>query len=302
MKPILALCLVLSLAAAPVAVAQEKKDADPAAPPAKPTVYALVSAVGGDLTFVRQREQVGSNRVDTYSRLTLQIPDASLDGAVLRGLAKVLRSNEPDAVFHYMRLNPKELEGLRPQQKGAVAIGKLAKAFDGMPERMEWDKIVVITPGYLQPGHRGMGSKLGGLGVYVQPLYSATENATGPIGGGVEDLAPAGVSAEEAAVTPDGDYTPAKRYVAPYFYTKLWILDAKTLKVLDYDERYDFQKIYDPMWTSTDVQRNFSPEQMATTVGAFVERAAARSLREAVGTVTVSEPKPVGVTPEPAKK
>jgi hypothetical protein len=300
MKPILArCCLVAVLAFAPTLPAQEKKDAEAAPPPPRPTVYALVSAVGGDLTFVRQREQVGSNRVDTFNRLTVQIPDASLDSAVLRGLAKVLRSNEPDAVIHYMRLNPKELEGLRPQQKGAVAIGKLAKAFDGMPERQGWDKIVIITPGYLLPGHRGMGSKLGGLGVYVQPLYSATENAVGPIGGGVEDLAPSGVSAEESAVTPDGDYTPAKRYVAPYFYTKLWILDAKTLTVLDFDERYDFQKIYDPKWTATDVQRNFSPEQMGEAVQAFVERSAARSLREAVGTVTVSEPKPVA---EPAKK
>jgi hypothetical protein len=38
---------------------------------------------------------------------------------------------------------------------------------------------------------------------------------------------------------------------------------------------------------------------MGDAVQAFVERSAARSLRAAVGTVTVSEPKPVT---EPAKK
>ena len=69
MRPILALCLAGAFAFAPAALA-------------KPTVYALVSAVGGDLTFVRQREQVGSNRVDTYNRLTVQVPDSSLDSAV----------------------------------------------------------------------------------------------------------------------------------------------------------------------------------------------------------------------------
>jgi hypothetical protein len=262
-------------------------------PPPKPTVYALVSAVGGDLTFVRQREQVGSNRVDTYHRLTLKVPDASLDGAVLRGIAKVIRGNEPDAVLHYMRLNPKELEGVTAHRKGEIAIGKLAKAFDGMPERMSWDKIIVITPKYLQPSRDRMGSKLHGLGVYVQPLYSG--NPAGP--GGIEDLAPSGVSADEAVVDEEGAVNRSSTYVAPYFYTQLWVLDAKTLEVLDTDERYDYQKIHDWRWTSNDVQRNLSPEQLSEAVGNFVERQAARATREAVGSVTVGDPKPVKVGP-----
>ncbi|APV49714.1 hypothetical protein BWI17_08485 [Betaproteobacteria bacterium GR16-43] len=281
----------LLVAAAAYGAAASAQDAKPAVA-TKPTVYALVSAVGGDLTFVRQREQVGSNRVDTFDRLTLKVPDASLDGAVLRGLAKVLRSNEPDAVFHYMRLNPQELAGIKTQVKGEAALGKLAKAFETMPERKDWDRIVVVTPKYLFPGRSGMGSKLSGLGVYVQPLYSATGSASGVLGG-VEDLVPGGVSAEEDAMTPEGEHTPTSRYVAPYFYTQLWILDAKTLTVLDTEERYDFQKLYDPKSTAIDVQRSFTPEQLSSAVDAFVERSAARALREAVGTVTVSEPKPV---------
>ena len=275
---------------------------DPPAPK-KPTVYALVSAVGGSLTFVRQREQAGSNRVDTYHRLSVPIPDASLDGAVLRGLARVIRTNEPDAEIVYMRLNPKELEGVAVHKKGEAAIGKLARAFDGMPERQAWDRIIVVTPKYLFPGRRGMGSKLQGLGVYVQPLYSAT-GSSAALHGGVEDIAPAGIATEEEAITPDGETTRTSRYVAPYFYTQLWILDAKTLTVLETEERYDFQKIFDPQSPAVDVQRSFTPEQMSEAVGKFVEKSAARSLREAIGTVTVSEPKPVQPAPgrEPQKK
>lgn len=264
----------------------------------KPTVYALVSAVGGELTFVRQREQVGSNRVDTYNRLTLKMPDASLDGAVLRGMAKVIRGNEPDAVLHYMRLNPKELENVTPQKKGEVAIGKLARAFDAMPERAQWDKIIVVTPKYLFPSRDRMASKLSGLGVYVQPLYSATGS-----GGGVEALSPEGVTADEEVADGQGERSRSSRYLAPYFYTQLWVLDAKTLAVMDTDERYDYQKIYDWRWTATDVQANLSPEQLGEAVQAFVERSAARATREAVGSVTVGDPKPVHVGPgEPAKK
>lgn len=289
--------------ARPAPFAPPADPAPAAAPAAKPMVYALVSAVGGSLTFVRQREQVGSNRVDTYHRLTLPMPDSSLDGAVLRGLARVIRGNEPDAEIVYMRLNPKELEGVLAHRKGEAAIGKLAKAFDGMPERMKWDRIVVVTPKYLFPGHRGMGSKLAGLGVYVQPLYSASGQSSA-LGGGVEDLAPNGVSAEEDAVTPEGGAVRTSRYVAPYFYTQLWILDAKTLTVLDTEERYDFQKIYDPQSAAIDVQRAFTPEQLGDSVEKFVERSAARSLREAIGAVTVGDPKPIHVGPgdTPKKK
>jgi hypothetical protein len=289
----------LGLAAAIPAFAQDA--AVPATAP-KPTVYALVSAVGGDLTFVRNREQVGSNRVDTYHRLTVKIPDATLDGAVLRGIAKVIRGNEPDAVIHYMRLNPKELEGVAPQKKGEAALGKLAKAFDSMPERMQWDRIIVITPKYLFPSRDRMASKLAGLGVYVQPLHSATGGAGGV--GGIEEIAPGGVTADEDTTDAGGEHNRSSRYLAPYFYTQLWILDAKSLTVLDTEERYDYQKIYDWRWTATDVQRNLSPEQMAEAVSAFVERSAARATREAIGSVTVSEPRPVNpASPEsPTKK
>ena len=251
---------------------------------------------------MRQREQVGSNRVDTFHRMDLAIPDTSLDGAVLRGLARVIRSNEPDAEIVYMRLNPKELEGVIAHKKGEAAIGKLAKAFDAMPERARWDRIIVVTPKYLFPGHRGMGSKLQGLGIYVQPLYSAS-GSRAPFGG-VEDIAPAGIAAEEDALTPEGETTRTSRYVAPFFYTQLWILDAKTLTVLETEERYDFQKIYDPQSTAIDVQRSFTPEQLGGALEKFVERSAARALREAVGTVTVGEPRPIRVGPneEPEKK
>ena len=290
-------CVAFLLALALPAAGQE------APAPKKPTVYALVSAVGGSITFVRQREQVGSNRVDTFHRLNVPIPDSSLDSAVLRGLARVIRGNEPDAEIVYMRLNPRELEGVTAHKRGEVAIGKLARAFDGTPERMKWDRIIVITPKYLFPGHRGMGSKLEGLGVYVQPLYSAT-GPSNALGGGVEDLAPGGIASEEDATTPEGETVRTARYLAPYFYTQLWILDAKTLQVLDTEERYDFQKIYDPHSSALDVQQSFTPEQLSGHLEKFVERSAARSLREAIGTVTVGEPKPIHVGPreEPKKR
>jgi hypothetical protein len=272
---------VIAQDAAPVAA-----PAPAAAPVTKPTVYALVSAVGGTLTFVRQREQVGSNRVDTFQRMTLTMPDASVDGAVLRGLKRTILASEPTAEFVFMRLNPKELENVSAQRRGEAALGKLASAFDAMPERMNWDRIIVITPKYLFPGRRGMASKLNGVGVYIQPLYSS--GAPGP-----ESLQAGGYSLDEDAETPEGENTKSSRFVAPYFYTQLWILDAKTLTVLDTQDRYEYRKIFDPTVAAIDVGKMLFPDQLSQAVERFVETASARALREAIGVVTVSEPKPV---------
>lgn len=83
--------------------------------------------------------------------------------------------------------------------------------------------------------------------------------------------------------------------MAPFFYTKLWVLDPKTLQVVDAEERLDFQKIYDPMWTANDIARNFTPEQLADQAEEFVERASSRALREeAVGVVALVRLRPQG--------
>ena len=71
-------------------------------------------------------------------------------------------------------------------------------------------------------------------------------------------------------------------------------IDPKTLQLIDTEERFDYQKIHDPMWTAVDVARNFTPEQLAGQVEKFVERASSRALREAIGVVTVTDPKAVG--------
>jgi hypothetical protein len=258
------------------------------APPPKPTVYALVSAVGGDLTFVRNREQVGSNRVDTYHRLTLKIPDASLDGA---GAARHRQGDPRQRARRGAALHAPQPRRAGGRGRAEEGRGRARQAGQGLRRHARAAAVGQDHRHHAQvpvPVARPHASKLSGLGVYVQPLRSATG---GGVGSGIEDIAPGGVTADEDTTSPDGEYNRSSTYVAPYFYTQLWILDAKTLTVLDTEERYDYQKIYDWRWTANDVQRNLSPEQMAETVQAFVERSAARATREAVGTVTVGEPK-----------
>jgi hypothetical protein len=265
-------------------------DAVPEKPAEKPLVYALVSAVGDQFSYVRQRQQAGSH-LEPYRRIVMKVPDDGLNTAVLRGLDRVIAEREPESTRVFLKLNPLEMEGVAPQDRERIAIGKLVSALEKFPQRMDWDRIIVVTPRFVLPGREKLGPKLQGIGIYVQPLRSARREGGDPF-----DFEREGNPGEET-VAPDGSVNRSRRFVAPYFYTQLWVLDAKTLAVLETESRYDFTRLFDPESDALDVEKIYSPAQLAEQVEKFVERSSARALREAVPIVTVGEPKRV----EPAK-
>lgn len=271
------------LVASLLVLAAGAASAAPEAP--KPRTFALVSAVGGEFQYVRRRQQVGTN-LEPFSRHSARVPGGALDNAVLRGLDRTVAASDPESERVFIVLNPVEMEGVRPADRERVAIGKVVSALDPLPQRAGWDRIFVVTPHYRYGEMQGLGSKLGGIGVFVQPL------SRGRIGSVDLDIALEALD-DPDTMTPDGRPSRSYTYVAPFFYTKLWVLDAKTLQVIDTEERFDYQKIYDPSWTAIDVARNFTPEDLAAQVEKFVERASSRALREAIGVVTVSDPKAV---------
>jgi hypothetical protein len=191
----------------------------------------------------------------------------------------------------FVKLNPAELANVAASDRERVAIGKLVQALENLPERKGWDRIIVVTPAFLRSERRGMAGKLQGIGVFVQPLE---RGRTGPAPG--LDLG-LDTTVEPDTESPSGKPTRSSVFVAPFFYTKLWVLDARTLEVLETEGRYDFRKIWDPLWTAVDVSGNLPPEALAGEVEKFVERASARALHETMGTVTVSEPRVVPSAP-----
>jgi len=283
-RPTVFLRWIAALAFAGSAIAVQAAVTD--APAERPLVYALVSAVGDQFNYVRQRQQVGTN-FEPYRRTMMKVPDDGLNRAVLRGLDRVIAEREPDSKRVFLKLNPLEMEGVPPKDRESVAIGKLVAALEKFPQRAEWDRIIVVTPRYLLPGREGLGSKLHGIGVFVQPLRSAV------IAGGADiDIDRDGSPGAET-VAPDGSVNRSRRFVAPYFYTQLWVFDAKTLEVLETESRHDFTRLFDPGSDALDVGKSFTPEQLAEQVEKFVERSSAKALREAVPVVTVGEPKRV---------
>ncbi len=250
--------------------------------PPSPHIYALVSAVGAKLSFVRLKTGVGSH-LEPYQRFDLDVPGAAVDAAVLRGLEATLRQNEPDAQFEYLSLNLKELANTHAYEQGEVALGKLATALEQMPQRSTWHRIVVVTPRYVNSERAGLGAKLHGIGVYVRPIGS---------GFTLDEVQ----SLEPETQSPEGVAGRSQRFVAPYFYAQVSVLDPHTLRILESSERFDFQRLYDPKSTAINIEDAIPPETLAPALEKFVEQASAKALRGAIGTVTIRE-MPVRTTP-----
>jgi hypothetical protein len=272
--------------------------------PAKKEIVALVSAVGDQFTYVRQKESTGSNIIDNNNRRTVKVTNNVLNMAVLRGLDAAAAQANPESERVFISLTAAEMEGVLPQKREEIALGKIVSALEKMPERMNWSKIVVATPKYLLSEHSGMGTKLHGLGVYVQPLQSATIQGTG---GGEGDVF---TGAQDITGDMDnGTFDPNsgkknkqshQTFVAPYSYIQVYTLDPKTLRVIDKNSRHDFTKFHDPNATALDVGKSIPMDLLGTRIAALIERSA---MRAAGGTpqpqVTIEEKLPAGATPAP---
>ncbi len=265
----------------------------PATP--KPKVYALISAVGDQFTYVTQKRAVGSNIIDNFDRQVIKVPNDALNASVLKGLDRAIAQRDPGSTRILARLNPLEMDGVNPVDREKVAMAKLLATLEKYPQRQEWDMIIVVTPKFQFSERKGMARKLEGLGVYVQPILSD----------GINDDAGAEIlgSEGEETITPDGKETKRRSqvYVAPYNYTQTWVFDAKTLKVLETSARYEYQKIYDPTSTAVNVANSIPVEKLAQIFTTFVESSVARGVGEALPSIEIGEIKPVANQPAKPK-
>ena len=244
----------------------------------KPHVYALVTAIGSEINVVRNRVNVGSN-LPPYRRYAVPLPDTSIDGAVLRGVDRAVASEDPDSQRIFMRLNPDQVKGIYPYQRGEMLSEKVMGALLTMPERKDWYRIILVTPRFLNVERESLGPKLYGIGVYVQPLGRNRA-------GWIEDFE---TGLDPETVSPTGEKSNSYRFVAPYFYAQIWVIDAQTMKVLEVNERYDFQRLYDPQSTAVDVANQIPLEVLGGLLEKFVESAASRALNDQMGEVIIRE-------------
>lgn len=295
-----ALAVALTLGFQQIAAAQTPAVAAPAATPATPAAtpaapekgktIALLAAVGDQFSYVRQKESVGSN-LQPFIRQNITAPDQLLNRMVLKGMDKAVAAEYPGAevVMMTLRPDPPELKIL-PQDREAHTMGRVMAMLQSYPDRMRWDEIMVVTPKWLMSERKGMGSKLSGIGVYVQPLGSG------------KDASEDNSLDDEVRDGGENQRMRSKTFVAPFFYIQVTVLDAKTLKVLRSDERYDYRKLVNSDSAALDVQASFTPEQLGAEVERFVETAARRLVVDRPGSVEIGPLKTTRTAPEIEKK
>ena len=211
--------------------------ADAPPEPAKPMVYALIAAIGDEFTTVTEARHVGSH-LSPYRRSTQKVPDNVLNRLALHSLDKAIGAIDPSSTRVFMSFSAAEVDRLPPSKRDGAAISTIRAELAQMPQRLEWDRIVVATPAFRALDRDGMPSKLEGFGVFSEPQCQACGGFTKIPRGPIQEP-PDGVD----AVTSDNKSIKASTYIAPYSYIKVWVLDPKTLEILDMQQGFDSQKL-----------------------------------------------------------
>jgi hypothetical protein len=265
--------------------------------PERPKTYALVSAVGDQIAIIRARRNTGSH-FEGYVRSTVAARDGVVDLAILRGMDQAIERREPQSTRVFLRLSAGQLDDVPPERREQAAMQRLREQLEAMPQRRDWDEIVVITPHFRLLEIQGLPSKVQGVGIYFNNLANDADQTLSQ--SGAQSEAPGNAPGGERVVGLDGK--PAGRswrYVALFSYTKVWFLDAKTLQVTHSEPWIVNQKIYDPQSTALDVGKMFTPEELVKSFETFVERTANHAVTPLRPTVEPGQPRLID--PEPAR-
>jgi len=240
-------------------------------PVVKPRVIALVAAVGTRFHVAIEHKKTGS-LLDNYSRRSREASEDVLNRIVLGALDKELAERQPDARRVYLSMPAARLETVSAPERDEYAIRKVVEALEKSPGRAEWDRIVVATPAWKNFDTSGLADRLQGMGVSVHPMNRGLSMFL--------DV-PAYVDSMQGdeALTPEGRYARSVIYVAPYSYLTIWILDPKTLAVLDRQDRFDSQKLANPGSGTSDLIEGIGKEFIARQIVAVI----GRSVHEAIG-------------------
>jgi len=163
-----------------------------------------------------------------------------------------------------------------------------------LPERQSWDRIEVIVPAYDDQETQGLGTRLGGIGVYVQPLEHHDFDMDGMADGESAGMVTSDADGDYRTVNPrTGETSHAATFVAPFMGFERLSLDAKSLALIERKRHFDHTKYADPDSTALDVGSQMSGDALIGKLVESVERSAYRAIRPVTKEVTVTEPKVV---------
>jgi hypothetical protein len=293
-NPFATLSVVLLATSVAVSAVGETSSESPKAD--KPKTYMVIAAVGEQFTVMFRASKValGTNIKPKFARTSVTIKNNVLNRFVMHSMDEAIAKADPTSKRLFMTLRAKDMDAVKPQEREQVAIDEIVADLKGMTEREDWDRIVVVTPAYKAFDYNGVDGELAGFGVFYQPYRNTDMVTRGTRYFDGED-----------AITPENMFVRSSIYAAPFSMIEIWVLDPKTLAVLDKQQRYDNVKVFDPLSDSVSISGNVTPaalfEKFATlvdrSVTAAVDRSQLLAKRPQVDVGNVKE-----VNPEDAKK
>lgn len=275
----------------------QARPAEIPAPSAAPATIALLSVIGDSVQVVRQKQSAGSH-LEPFTRRQIQINGQALNHAVLRGLDEALAQEEPASQRVFLSwTRPASLSDAMDKVYGRardeLLFRQLLDYLRPLQARQQWTRIEVMLPHYAGFARQGMASKLGGIGLYVQPLARTelTLDDDGELASYREDR-----PGDYATVNPKtGEKHSASTYIAPFVYFERVTLDARSLEVLARKAQFDNVKYNDPNANVRDVSEHLSMGESLLKLGELMQRAAYRSVR-GNSSVEVSPVRPAGTS------
>jgi len=201
--------------------------------PFKPRTYALVSALGEQFSAVTEVMSTGSH-LPPYRRRSLDASGNLLNLLVLRQLEQQVGAMAPDSKRVFISFPESKIPRAPPNRRAQATFDAVVAELQSHPERANWDRILLVTPAYRAQDKDGMGAKLQGMGLFIEPMCQSNvdscANNTAPLSGPM-------------AERPDGSMEAANGYIAPYFYITIWELDAATFSVLEKLEVFEHHRM-----------------------------------------------------------
>ena len=216
---------------------------EPPAPSSRPRTYVLVAAVGDEIGIVSEGARTGTH-MSQFRRTSADVPDNLLNRLVLNMMDAAVVKLDPESRRIYLTLAPGHLNGVDPMKREAAAIEKIVAALRPMPQRADWDRIVIVTPTFCTD-LEGLPGKLQG------PGCSSRTPVRGGWGSGlrlrlVQHRCAAAVGKPEATTRTAGH--PRQLLRRAVLYMQLWVLNARTLEVIDHQKAFDSKKLYSRTW------------------------------------------------------
>ena len=250
--------------------------------------YALVAAMGDRFMAMHEVQQIGS-RLPPFRKRPLEVKDDAINKIVLASLDEAVVKLHPDAqrVYVTVKLSNRAQDRVRSIEENA--FDEAIAAIRDMPDRAKWYRIVLVTPTNRVQNKEGLASDTQGMGLFQQGLCQS-DNRQGEREG-ISDCDRRQVHSGVEVETPNGKKATMARYVAPFYFAKVWVIDPASLQVIDTEVIHDHVKLNDPDSNDMDMAKVVPQHYLAQRIVQQVETSTVEAVKrtELKGQVEVKE-------------